>query len=35
MSEIKEFESVDNALKQLPKGDYEKVARIIYGNDTQ
>ncbi|KAG5893096.1 hypothetical protein JTB14_024297 [Gonioctena quinquepunctata] len=33
MSEIKEFESVDSALKQLPKEDYDKVRKIIYGND--
>ncbi|VEN54441.1 unnamed protein product [Callosobruchus maculatus] len=34
MSEIKEFESVDSALHQLPKDDYERVKKILYGSDT-
>nr|XP_023013555.1 beta-ureidopropionase-like [Leptinotarsa decemlineata] len=33
MSEIKEFESVESALKQLPKEDYDKVSKIIFGNE--
>ncbi|XP_056636319.1 beta-ureidopropionase-like [Diorhabda sublineata] len=34
MSEIKEFESVDSALRQLPKEDYDRVRKILYGNET-
>ncbi|CAH1103969.1 unnamed protein product, partial [Psylliodes chrysocephalus] len=34
MSEIKEFESVDGALRQLPKEDYDRVRKILYGNET-
>ncbi|KAK9876068.1 hypothetical protein WA026_011178 [Henosepilachna vigintioctopunctata] len=29
-----EFESVDGILKKLPPDDYEKVRRVLYGNET-
>lgn len=35
MSEIKEFESVENSLRQLPRDELEKVKKILYGHDTQ
>ncbi|KAJ8934954.1 hypothetical protein NQ314_013084 [Rhamnusium bicolor] len=35
MSDFKEFESVDSVLKQIPREDFEKVRKILYGAETQ
>lgn len=35
MSEIKEFESIENSLMQLPRDDWDKVRKILYGSDIQ
>lgn len=34
MSDIKEFQSVEDILTQLPKEDFEKVRNILYGKET-
>ncbi|XP_018561729.1 beta-ureidopropionase [Anoplophora glabripennis] len=35
MSDIKEFRSIEDILKQLPKDDYEKVHNVLYGQETR